>query len=400
MRLLRKIKFSLKRQKRRIIRWINRFEHFIADVLYDREEGLCGRLVGFLLYPFSLIFSLIVRLRSELYKRRILSSQQLGCHVIVVGNITMGGTGKTPIAEYLAKLLTKMGRYPAIISRGYKSRSEPYFHKLWRWIIHAPCPPPKVVSDGHSVLLSSEIAGDEPYMLAKNLPGIPVVVDKDRVKAGRYAIKNFGADVLVLDDGYQYFRLRSSFRFVLIDKGNPFGNHRLIPRGILREPISHLNRASCIVLTKSDGNFNSHLVQILKKYTQEDGVIECRHEPCFLMKHKDGEILRLEEIRGKKVAIFSGIASPESFECFIEKLGAEIVYRKRFIDHHRFSEGELISINEHSRGADYIVATEKDAVRIPSSFDFVPDLYFLRVAVKFLKNEEKIQKKLEDLFSA
>lgn len=394
MRLYRKVKYSL-RQRRKKIHWgLNRFERFVVDVIYSREKSSCGYFLSYLLLPFSWVFSGIVRLRYWLYKKRIFDSQQLGCHVIVVGNITMGGTGKTPIAEYLAKLLQSMGRHPAIISRGYKSKSESKIRKFVRWVLHLPEVPPKIVSDCNNVILNSDIAGDEPYMLAKNLPGVPVVVDKDRIKAGRYAIKVFNADVLVLDDGFQYFKLRPSLSFVLIDNTNPFGNKSLIPRGILREPISHLKRASCIIVTKSDGHISANLKKIIKKYDGDD-IVECCHQAYYCERHIDGQHIELEAFSGKNVAVFSGIASPASFEKFIDNIGANIVYRKRFIDHHRFSDSELQGISERSSNAECIITTEKDAVRIPKDFPFSKPLYFLRVGVQFLNNEEKIKKTLE-----
>jgi tetraacyldisaccharide 4'-kinase len=307
----------------------------------------------------------------------------------------MGGTGKTPVAEYLAKLLQIMGRRPAIISRGYKSKGESRYRKFFRWLTHSPDKPPKVVSDGENVLLDSELAGDEPYMLAKNLKGVPVVVDKDRVKAGCYAIKRLGADILILDDGYQYLRLRSSLRMALIDKSNPFGNHYLLPRGILREPLAHLDRASCILLTKSDGREDMALERKIRNVNREAQIVECCHRPCHFVAHQTGEIQPLEVLGKKKVAIFCAIASPEGFEKFILSLGANIIYKKRYIDHHRFTNNELSWINERSQGADFLVTTEKDAVRIASDFQFTIPLFYMRVEVQFLKNEEWIRKILQ-----
>jgi tetraacyldisaccharide 4'-kinase len=162
MRIVRKLRYSLKKQKKHWRRLFDKFAQFIADVLYDRRETLVAKVLGALLLPLSFIFLLIVKTRVWLYRQRLLHSQSLGCHVIVVGNITMGGTGKTPVAEYLAKLLLAMGRNPAIISRGYKSKGEPKYKKFLRWLTHSPDKPPKVVSDGKNVLLNSELAGDEP----------------------------------------------------------------------------------------------------------------------------------------------------------------------------------------------------------------------------------------------
>ncbi|MDR2812281.1 MAG: tetraacyldisaccharide 4'-kinase [Puniceicoccales bacterium] len=391
MRIIRKLRYGLRKRIKHWRRLFDKFAQFIADVLYDRRTTLVAKVLGAVLLPFSFMFLLIVKIRVWLYRKRLLYSQSLGCHVIVVGNITMGGTGKTPVAEYLARLLLAMGRKPAIISRGYKSKSESSYRKFLRWLTHSPDKPPKIVSDGERVLLDSEIAGDEPYMLAKNLKGVPVIVDKDRIKAGRYAIKRFGSDVLILDDGYQYLRLRSTLRMVLIDRNNPFGNYRLIPRGILREPLSHLDRASCIFLTKSNGTRNYELEQEIHSVNYGIQIVECCHQSCHLVSQGEAEILPLEILREKKVAIFCAIASPEGFEQFIASLGANIIYKKRYIDHHRFTNAELSSINERAKSADFLIATEKDAVRIASDFKFSIPFFYMRVRVQFLRNEHWVR---------
>jgi tetraacyldisaccharide 4'-kinase len=327
-------------------------------------------------------------------------SQPLGCHVIVVGNITMGGTGKTPVAEYLARPLLAMGRKPAIISRGYKSKGESRYNKLLRWLTHSPDKRPKIVSHGEKILLNSERAGDEPYMLAKNLEGVSVIVDKDRIKAARYAIKRFGSDVLILDDGHQYLRLRSTLGMVLIDKNNPFGNYHLLPRGILRELRSHLDCASCIVLTKSNATRNYELEPEIHNVNYGIQIVECCHQSCHLVGHREAEILPLEIFRGKNVAIFCAIASPDGFERFIATLGANIVYKRRYIDHHRFTNAELSSINERAKDADFLIATEKDAVRIANDFKFSVPFFYMRVRIQFLRNEHWVRHLLSEAFAS
>ena len=185
----------------------------------------------------SLVFRWLVWLRHLLYRVRfIFRDHHLGTLIICVGNLTMGGTGKTPVVEMLARALRDRGRQVAILSRGYKSarpkrRKFTLRQRLGAWWTHRPLPRPgpRVVSDGRSVLLDSRLAGDEPFMLAKNLPGVSVVVDKDRVKAGLHAIRELGADTLLLDDGFQYLRLRHRLDIVLVDATKPFGNGHLHP---------------------------------------------------------------------------------------------------------------------------------------------------------------------------
>ena len=248
--------------------WLNKkltaFEEYTIDVIFGRREGAGATVFAGFLQALSALFSGIVQARLWLYRQRIFHDQPLGCLVVVVGNLTVGGTGKTPVVEKFARALQEQGRKVAILSRGYKSKAPPLWRRGWNWLTHAATPPPRIVSDGKAVLLDSEQAGDEPYMLARNLPGVVVLVDKDRVKAGAYAIKRFRCDTLVLDDGFQYLPLKGSLNLLLVDKTNPFGNGHLLPRGILREPIKHLRRARYVFLTKSDGRRDPEIESIIK----------------------------------------------------------------------------------------------------------------------------------------
>lgn len=359
---------------------------FTVDVIYGRETGRGARILGAGLFLLSLLFRGLVFLRSQLYRHRILRAQHLGCLVVVVGNLTVGGTGKTPVVEKLARTLHAKGRKVAILSRGYKSRKEPLYRKWVRWILHQPPSPPRVVSDGNTVFFDSEVAGDEPYMLARNLPGVVVVTDKDRVKAGLFAIRQFGVDTLILDDGFQYYQLKDHLQLLLVDKTNPFGNGQLLPRGILREPVSQMRRASYIFLTKSEEGPDPELVQTLQRYRTEREWIECTHRPKYLQAVMGDDRQPLDWLRGKRVGALSGIATPESFEAFLSELGAGEIVRFRFLDHHRFTGSELEGIagQVKAQGLDVLVTTEKDAVRIKSEFAPGFPFYFLRVEIHML----------------
>ena len=369
----------------------NKFATFTADVIYDRRQN--GRAVEFMascLYGLSFIFHALVRLRWYLYQNRIMRNKPLGCLVVVVGNLTVGGTGKTPVVEKFARTLHDRGRKVAILSRGYKSKNEAFYKQIWRKISHGVEVPPKVVSDGKQVLLDSLVAGDEPYMLAKNLPGVVVLCDKNRVKAGSYAIRNFGCDTLILDDGFQYLRLKGSLNLLLVDKTNPFGNQHLLPRGILREPISHLKRASYILLTKSDGRRDDTLLELIREHNPSAEIIECAHQPQYLESVDGSERLPLSALKDARIGAFSGIASPESFENMLSAYDAKIMYNERFLDHHRFTEREIIGLYERANAEqiDMIVTTEKDAVRL---FDWIKPpvpLYYLRLEIDILSGEE------------
>ncbi|MDR1173447.1 MAG: tetraacyldisaccharide 4'-kinase [Puniceicoccales bacterium] len=377
-------------------------EIFVTDVLYDRKKSLGTTCAAVVLLPLSFLFAMIVKLRRFLYARRIFTSNVLGCPVIVVGNLTLGGTGKTPVVEKIARELNERGRKVAILSRGYKSKSEPKWKAFIRWIAHRDEPPPKVVSNGKSVLLDSEVAGDEPFMLAKNLPGVVVIVDKDRVKAGHYAINKFGADIIILDDGFQYFPLRGHVNLLLIDKTNPFGNKYLLPRGILREPISQIKRASYVLLTKSDNVSHGSIIDMIKLYNPDAKIIECTHLSRNLSIIHDNEIKPVNVIEGKKIMVFSGIASPDGFENFLLQNGVEIVYKKRFVDHHRFSKNELENIFNIAcaRGAALAITTEKDAVRIPKDFAFPIPAYFLKIDIEIVSGEEVFEEAISKFDTA
>lgn len=377
--------------------WIKRkvteFEEFTVDVISGRREDRTAAAYSAFLLSLSWLFNGIVQLRLWLYRNRILKDQPLGCLVVVVGNLTVGGTGKTPIVEKFARALAERGRKVAILSRGYKSRSTPPWTRFWRWMSSGQEPPPKVVSDGTTVLLDSDEAGDEPFMLARNLPGVVVLVDKNRVKAGTYAIKKFGCDTLVLDDGFQYLPLKGRLNLLLVDKSNPFGNGRMLPRGLLREPVKHLTRASYVFLTKSDGTRDPELEDLIQRHNPGVDVIECAHRPQYLQRIGGPERHGLEFLKGRRVGAFSGIATPESFEGFVRKGGANLVYAKRFLDHYRFTPEDLQLVFKQAVEAklEFLVTTEKDSVRLPD--DLAPPLpiYYLRLEIEILRGAADFQ---------
>ena len=371
-----------------------KIEIFALDVIHRRRVDSLARVCSVLFFGMSRLFRGIVQMRNDLYQRRLLRHRVLGCLVVSIGNITVGGTGKTPVTEIFARTLAAKGRRVAILSRGYRSKSKPLRQKILDTLFRTRHQesPPRVVSEGQGqVLLGSDMAGDEPYMLARNVPNAVVLVDKDRVKAGRYAIRRYGCDTLILDDGFQYRHLKPKINILLVDATNPFSNHHLLPLGLLREPIKNVRRADYIFLTKSDGSPRLRLLKsFLRRHNPRAEIIECTHRPKYLRDLRTGEQLPLEHIRGRKVAAISGIAVPESFEAFLEKLGASIVYRERFADHHRYHEEEISAFLERAReaGADLALTTEKDAVRFPTNGEPDPSILYLRVEIDILSGQE------------
>ena len=375
---------------------LEELEQFAIDVILNRRKGFRASAIRILLSLMSILYRNLVSFRLWLYKVRIKREHNLGCLVVSIGNLTVGGTGKTPIVEKFAKALTAGGRRVAILSRGYKSVKPSLKDKIKSKMQGNPISqePPRVVSDGKEVFLDSETAGDEPYMLATNLDGVAIVVDKDRVKAGLHAIKEFDVDTLLLDDGLQYLRLRHRLDIVLIDKYSPFGNEKLLPRGTLREPPKNLKRASYIFITKCDGSSNEELIKRIRKYNRTAEIIECAHQPKYLENIETNERLPLEHLKGKDIGTISGIAVPESFEDGIKNLGAKIELTRRYTDHHRYRKREVQKFIDQclNRDLDMIVTTEKDYVRFPEiqSSEDMP-VYFLRVEIGILNNEETFE---------
>src|SRR6476620_6108714 len=282
-------------------------EQFAIDVILGRRHGIRAALLRAMLYALSFIYERLVQLRLFLYRHRIFREHTLGCLVISIGNLTVGGTGKTPIVEKFARSLRAGGRRVAILSRGYKSIPRPSPRR--RLFARKEPQPPRVVSDGKSLLLDSRTAGDEPYMLANNLKDVVVLVDKDRVKSGLFAIKELKADTLLLDDGLQYLHLQPPLDLVLIDRQAPFGNEHLLPRGTLREPPRNLRRASYIFITETTGESNGVLIQRIRQHNRTAEIIECTHKPLYLKHVYKEERLPLDYLKDLYIGSLCGIAA-------------------------------------------------------------------------------------------
>ena len=369
------------------------FEQYFLQLIAGRRTGLRDKSFLVFLFVASRFYRMAIQFRIWLYDKRVIRNRSIGCLVVSIGNVSCGGTGKTPVVEVFAKSLCQKGRKVAILSRGYRSKKIPFWKKMLQRLRSENMEtPPKIVSDGNNLLLNSRYAGDEPYMLATNLKNVAVIVDKDRVKSGLYAIDKFETDTLILDDGFQYLSLKPHINIVLVDSTDPFGNHHVLPRGILREPIKNLRRADYIFLTKSNGgNHLKHLKRFLRRHNRRAEIIECCHKPRYLEKvYERGERYELDFLKQKKIAAISAIACPESFENFLGQLGGEIVHSTHYADHHRFTQQELIDFVNDSKaaGADIIVTTEKDAVRMPRLSRYDIEFYFLRVEIDILSGRE------------
>ena len=368
---------------------VERLESYLVKLIQekgsDQDQPSSVRFLLGVLKALSGVFAAVVSVRYLLYRFGILHRFPLGVQVISIGNVTAGGTGKTPVTEIFARTLAAEGRKVAILSRGYRRKEAPWWQRLFTQVVT----PPLVVSDGRRVLLDAATGGDEPYMLASNLPGVAVVVDRNRVKAGRYAVKRLGCDTLILDDGFQYQKLKHSVEVVLVDSTNPFGNGNMLPRGILREPVKNLKRADIIFLTKCRGDV-SEVKREIRRYNQKAEIVECNHTPRVLRDVWSREEYPLDWLKGKTTCTLSGIASPKGFENSLRHLGAKVVWCERYADHHRYDASEVLyALNRTAdMGADALVTTEKDAVRFPR-FETTPvRCLYLRIAIEILAGGE------------
>jgi tetraacyldisaccharide 4'-kinase len=347
----------------------------IDRYLYQKEKPLGERLLLFPLYLLSLPYEGVVRTRSLFYSLGLLKTKTLPCPVISVGNITVGGTGKTPFVMAIAKGLMNRGIHVAILSRGYKGKktSEP------------------VVSNGKTIFLSPEESGDEPFLMAQVCKEIPVLVGKDRFLNGRIALQRFGVQGLLLDDGYQHLPLHRDINILLVDSHIGFGDRTLLPRGILREPLSHLCRADLFLLTKVE---DPETCQPLEKKIYEihpsSKVFHSHYEAVDLMGPNE-EQEELHSLKGKKILALSGIVNTHSFTSLLRKSGMEIKRETIFPDHHRYTAKDLSFIKEKSKGVDCIVTTEKDMVKLKQlPIGHLP-LRALRIEVKIWEEKEFYQ---------
>lgn len=342
-----------------------KIEKYYLKFMSGRKKGFSAQLFKFLLWGLSLLYLVAIQIRFLLYRLRIFRGRSVTAWVISVGNISLGGTGKTPVVERLARLLHSRGRKVVIISRGYRRKTGPWLKRLKEKLRGAPTT--RVVSDGRNILLNSRVAGDEPYMLAVNLEGVPVVINRNRAKGALYAIRRFKADTIILDDGFQHLGLKRDLDIVLVDAGCPFGNGHLFPRGFLREPPRNLARADLLLITKAVEGEQEGLKKDLYRLNQRAEIIECRHTPIYLYDIRTSLKTSLDFIKGSRVATLAGIAHPEGFEQMLRELGVQVIHSRRFADHHLYTQQELIDImNKASRrGADILLTTEKDAVRFP-----------------------------------
>ena len=345
---------------------------FLYNLATDRTKGLFFLPIKIVLLLLSFLYGLIIR---SMILFCLIDPIRLNCKIISIGNITLGGTGKTSLVELIARILKSKGFRIALLSRGYNRRS-------------------------------LDSLGDEPDMLFNALKDVPVIVGKNRIKNSHRAIKEYGIDTLILDDAMQQWRIKKDIEIITIDSVLPFGNKHMIPRGILREPLSSLKRADVFILTKTNFSSNlDNLKEALIRINPKALVFDSIHMPTSIyFVHKPQELLDIDYIKNKKVALFSGIGDPDSFAKSIINLGADIRLDLRFTDHYNYSQKDLDKIIAVSKEnlTDIIITTQKDAARI-NNLDLkieAANLMVLCIELKIIKDEERFIDRLLRVYSS
>ena len=333
-------------------------------------------------FPFSLVlrgasflYSIVIKARRGGYRLGVITQRQLPGFVVSVGNIAVGGTGKTPMVLLLAQWARAKGYNACVLSRGYGGN---FRGKVLE------------VSDGDQIKVSWKECGDEPYLIAKRSSGVPVVVSKKRYLGGIYAAKKFGSNFFILDDGFQHLALKRNFDIVLLDASKPFGNGRLLPWGLLREPKESIGRAHALVLTRFSNNQTCKKAEeeIARKFPQKPLFMSI-HRPHKLIFPTSQTIFEPSYISRKKVAAFAGIGNPSSFENTLASLGARLVQFNHFPDHHLYLGDELKALTKEAKalGAEMLLTTEKDWIRVGSDFKAEVPLGYLVIVIE-IKREK------------
>ncbi len=342
-------------------------KRYIHSLMKDEKRGFIHILPKLLLYIISLFYRAIIKIWNFCYQEGIFKIHKVDAKVISVGNITVGGTGKTPFAIFLAGLLKKQGRSLAILIRGY--------------------------------------GDDEWRMLEKNIPSVPVMKGRDRLRSAKKAKSIHNSEILILDDGFQHRRLKRDLDIVLIDAHQSFGNECIFPRGMLREPLSALKRADIIVLTKADfgiGNIRNLRIT-LSGVLQKHKALEAVYKPTCFIDLRDGNRLNFKTVQNKKICVLSAIADSAYFKYMLKNLGADLVEAIDYPDHHNYTEGDLMYVEKKAleSGCEFIITTEKDAVKLENLQlkTYNLQLLALHIELEITKGMEELIDRLNRLYT-
>lgn len=335
----------------------------------------------FLLF-LSKLYGFVLSIRLLLYRSGLLKPRKLKVKVISVGNVTTGGTGKTPLVIYLAEKLKENGNKVVILTRGYKRKNK------------------RMVDLNKETKEESswEDVGDEPFLTSRRLEDVPIIVTKHRLVSGSYAVKKYNPDVLILDDGFQHLKLQRALDVVVIDSTNPWGNGRLLPSGILREPLSSLKRADIFILTKTDQVSDlAKIKDTLRQYNPQAPMVKSVYRLRSVENLSDHSPVDSDKLENKKALAFSGIGNPKSFENNLRQLKINVLKHRIFADHFAYRRKEVLSLLQEAKnlGADFIVTTEKDSVRIPMVNRQEVPIYVIKIDLNITSGEEMLFEKIE-----
>jgi tetraacyldisaccharide 4'-kinase len=346
-------------------------------LISGQSNDFAANLLRLFLRTVAIGYSLIVRLRNLLYSKGLLKVHYVDAAVICVGNITVGGTGKTPLVVWLCNLIAKQYKY-AILTRGYKA------------------------NQNHI---------DEPAVLTESCPEAKVIINPDRVAGAAEAIDKYAVEVLIMDDGFQHRRLHRDLDIVTIDATQPFGYDKLLPAGLLREPVSSLQRAGAVVITRCDQVAETQLNElehVLRAINPDVVIAKSIHSPAYAKSIADKEI-SIEQLKGKKVFAFCGIGNPDAFFNTIKDIGAYLAGSKVYNDHYHYTEACLTEISEQAEelGADLMLTTQKDWTKVTSNTEFKilypktrPSLAYLAIELKFLSGQDKLTNLIKDTLAS
>jgi tetraacyldisaccharide 4'-kinase len=347
----------------------------IEQLLYSRadEESLLKKLFLLPLSLLSFVYRFLVQSRQTLYNGGILKRDSLPCKVISIGNITLGGTGKTPTVIYLAGLFKNKGVQPVVLSRGYKGKS-----------LAATA----VVSDGTTTFMDPQEAGDEPFLLSQALPGVPVIIGPNRALSGHFACEQFSPGVVILDDGFQHQRIKRDVDIVLIDRHHGFGNGYLLPRGILREPLSALGRAHIVLLTKhSERKTDDLLKHQIRRHNPAAPIFKASYGVNSVKTFNEQQEVQLDLLKGKKVLALSGIGNPHYFSFILKQTGMLVTDEWILPDHHNYTEKDTRKALDFLSGVDYIITTAKDSCKMDRKLFHDLPILILEVALQIDEEE-------------
>ena len=360
----------------------------VEQAWWGRPPPWPARLLVWLLLPLAAIFGAAAALRGWLFASGLRPAAQAPAPVVSVGNLAVGGAGKTPVAVAIARRLQGKGRVVAVLSRGYGATRAG----------------DRVVSDGRSVLLGAAEGGDEPVLIARRLPGVRVLCGPRRAALAPRAVAALGADALLLDDGFQHRALARDLDVVVLDAANPVGNGHLLPAGPNREPASALRRAGLVWLSRVDQADPAQLARWRQAARDATGraPVESRHAPVDVVDGALGASLGLEALRGARVLLLSGLARPGAFRRTVEGLGAVVAAERRYPDHHRFTAAEVDEAlaAAAAAGCARVVTTEKDAVRLDPARAADPRLAVVCIDAEVLAGEDVLQAALDAALEA